>query len=92
MKKNSISKKSLTDWERIQTIQDKDIDLSDIPEITAAQMARAVLRVGGQPVPKGKVLIPLLLDADVVTYFQDQAGEGDYADLMNEVLKTAMAH
>ena len=73
-------------------MQDEDIDLSDIPEITPEQMSRAVLRVGGQLIPKGKVLIPLLLDADVVTYFQDQASDGDYVELMNEVLKTAMAH
>lgn len=92
MKKNSISKKSATDWERIQAMQDEDIDLSDIPEITAAQMSHAVLRVGGKPVPKGKVLIPLLLDADVVAYFQTQTENGDYAELMNDVLKAAMAH
>jgi uncharacterized protein (DUF4415 family) len=55
-------------------------------------MSRAILRVGGQPVPKGKVLLPLLLDADVVAYFQDRSDEGNYADLMNDVLKTAMAH
>ena len=73
-------------------MRDEDIDLSDIPEITAEQMSRAVLRVGGRPVPKGKVLIPLLLDADVVTYFQEQAGEDYYADLINNVLKTAMMH
>jgi uncharacterized protein (DUF4415 family) len=73
-------------------MQDEDIDLSDIPEITPEQMSRAVLRVGGQPVPKGKVLIPLLLDADVVAYFQTQAGEANYSDLVNDVLKTAMAH
>jgi hypothetical protein len=73
-------------------MQDEDINLLEIPEITAAQMARAVLRVGGQPVPKGKVLVPLLLDVDVVAYFQDQAGEDNYAEMMNDVLTTAIAH
>lgn len=31
-------------------MQDEDIDLSDIPEVTEEQMKQAVLRVGGKPV------------------------------------------
>ncbi|MEH2058619.1 MAG: hypothetical protein V7K97_21200 [Nostoc sp.] len=30
-------------------MQDEDIDLSDIPEVTEEQMKQAVLRVGGKP-------------------------------------------
>ncbi|MDZ7304293.1 MAG: hypothetical protein ONB44_19385 [candidate division KSB1 bacterium] len=45
-------------------MRDEDIDLSDVPEITAEQMAKAVLRVGGKPVPKGKVRVNLSLDAN----------------------------
>ncbi len=44
------SKASETDWERIDAMQDRDIDFSDIPEVTEEQMRRAVLRVGGKPV------------------------------------------
>lgn len=73
-------------------MSDDDIDLSEIPEITAEQMKRAVLRVNGLTVPTGKVLIPLLLDTEIVTYFQDQAGERSYADLINDVLKTVIPH
>lgn len=71
-------------------MQDEDIDLSEIPEITEEQMARAVLRIGGNPVPGGKVLVPLLLDADVLEFFKEQAGEGSYQLLINEMLKTTM--
>lgn len=53
MNKKSISMKSQTDWDRINTMEDKDIDLSDIPEITQEQMSRAVLRYKGKHIPKG---------------------------------------
>jgi uncharacterized protein (DUF4415 family) len=71
-------------------MRDEDIDLSEIPEVTAEQMARARLRVGGEPVPKGKVRVSMLLDAAVVAYFKAQAGERDYQTLINETLKAKM--
>jgi len=39
---------SCTDWARLNAIRDEDIDLSEIPEVTEEQAARAKLRVGGQ--------------------------------------------
>ena len=87
MNKNSTSKGSQTDWEYFDALQDEDIDLSDIPEVTAEQMARAQLRVDGQPVPKGKVRVNMFLDAAVVAYFKAQAGERDHQTLINEALK-----
>jgi len=54
----------------LKKMRDEDIDLSEIPEIATEQMARAVMRVGGKPPPKGKVRINLLLDAGVVAYFK----------------------
>jgi len=65
---------SETDWQRIDTMRDEDIDLSDIPEVvTEEQMAGARLRVGGRPIPRGKV--SMLVDAEVVAYFRMRAGE-----------------
>lgn len=87
MSKKSTSKDSQTDWERINTIQDEDIDLSDIPEVTEEQMARAKLRIGGKPVPKGKVRVNIFLDANVIAYFKTQAGGRGYQTLINEALK-----
>ncbi|PKO21875.1 MAG: hypothetical protein CVU38_12380 [Chloroflexi bacterium HGW-Chloroflexi-1] len=81
---------SRTDWDRVAAMRDEDIDFSEIPEVTAEQMARARLRVGGRPVPKGKVRVNVLLDAAVVAYFKAQAGERDYQMLINETLKTKM--
>lgn len=87
MSNKSTSKDSQTDWKRINTMKDEDIDLSDIPEITEDQMARARLRLGGKPVPKGKVRVNIFLDANIVAYFKAQAGGRGYQTLINEALK-----
>ncbi len=87
MSKNSSSKTSQTDWEHIDALQDEDIDLSDIPEITEEQMTQAVLRVGGHKVPKGQVRVTMFLDAAIVAYFKAQAGGRGYQTLINETLK-----
>lgn len=79
---------SETDWQRIDAMRDEDIDLSDIPEVTDAQMAVARLRVGGRPVPKGKVSV--LVDAEVAAYFKMRAGEKNYESVINEMLKAGI--
>lgn len=55
MSEKSTLKDSQTNWEVLEAMEDEDIDLSDIPEITAEQIARATLRIGGKPVAKSKV-------------------------------------
>ena len=64
-----------------------DIDLSDIPEITKDMAKKAVLRVGGERVSKGKVRVNILLDANVVSYFKAKAGGRGYQTLINEALR-----
>ena len=73
-------------------MKDSDIDLSDIPEVTAEQMSRATLRLGGKAIPKGKVRVSLLLDADVVAYFKtrSQPVGKSYQSLINEALKASI--
>ena len=71
-------------------MRDEDIDLTDHPEWTAADFARAQLRVGGVPVQRGKVDIELQLSAWLVEYFRQQAGERDPAALINQVLKQSV--
>ena len=51
MNENHSSMHSETDWEYIKNLQDADIDLSDIPEITEAQRVKAVLRIAGKTTP-----------------------------------------
>jgi len=88
MIRKNTSGDSETDWQRIDAMRDEDIDLSDIPEVTDEQMAGARLRVGGKPVPKGKVSV--LLDAEVVTYFRMRAGKKNYESVINEMLKAGI--
>ena len=90
MSKISTSEASQTDWDRLHAMTEEDIDLSDIPEVTEDQMARATLRVGGKPVPRGKVRINIYLDAKVVAYFKTQAGGRGYQTLINEALKQSI--
>jgi uncharacterized protein (DUF4415 family) len=71
-------------------MEDKDIDLTDIPEITAEQLGQAILRVGGKPISKGKVRVNMYLDSEVVEYFKAQAGSRGYQTLINETLKESM--
>ncbi len=88
MSKKSISKTSRSDWKRLQTMRDENIDFSEIPEITAKQLERAVLRIGGKPVSRGKVRVNLSLDAPIVAYFKTQAGGRNFQKLINDALKT----
>jgi uncharacterized protein (DUF4415 family) len=87
MNKSSSLEHSETDWEFLRTAGDEDIDLSDIPEITEEQMARAIMRVGGQPVSKGKVRVNMYLDADIVAFFKAKAGGRGYQTLINDTLR-----
>ena len=91
MSKDSTSEVSQTDWQALEAMQDEDIDLSDIPEVSAEQMTQAALRVGGQPISKGKkIRVNIYLDADVVEYFKAQAGGRGYQTLINETLKESI--
>ena len=92
MNNSSISRVSETDWEALEKMTDEEIDLSDIPEVTAEQMARAQLRVGGKPISKGKVRVNIYLDAEVIEYFKAQAGGRGYQTLINETLKESMQY
>jgi uncharacterized protein (DUF4415 family) len=90
MNSNSISKVSETDWATVEQMKDEEIDMSDIPEVTAEQMARAKLRVGGKVVSKGKVRVNIYLDNEVIEYFRARAGGRGYQTLINETLKDRM--
>ncbi|MEJ2052647.1 MAG: BrnA antitoxin family protein [Calditrichaceae bacterium] len=72
---------------RIKEFEDKDIDFSDIPEISGSKLSKAVMLLSGQRVPKGKVRINILLDADIVAYFKTLPGGKVYQTLINETLK-----
>jgi uncharacterized protein (DUF4415 family) len=87
MSKQPISSKSETDWERLDTMTDEEIDLSDCPEITPEQFANAVVR-RGLPAPKNKAQVTLRIDSDVLEWFKSQ-GRG-YQTQINSLLRAYM--
>jgi len=87
MKKRVTSNESLTDWARVDAMTDKDIDLSDSPEITPEMFVRAVVRRDLKPVP-AKAQLTLRVDRDVLAWFKAQ-GRG-YQTRINVLLRAYM--
>jgi len=77
-------KGSQTDWNRLDAMQDAEIELSDVPELDPEMFARAVVRRGLKPAP-GKRLITLRVDSDVLAWFKSQ-GRG-YQTRINALLR-----
>jgi uncharacterized protein (DUF4415 family) len=84
MNKKTISSKSETDTQRLNTMTDEDIDLSDCPEISPEQFAKAVVRQG-LPIDKNKAQVTLRIDSDVLEWFKSQ-GRG-YQTQINSLLR-----
>jgi uncharacterized protein (DUF4415 family) len=87
MKKSATSRKSQTDWARVDALKDEQIDFSDTPEIPAEMFARAVVRRGLKPVPR-KAQITLRVDSDVLEWFKKR-GPG-YQTKVNALLRAYM--
>ena len=86
MRKNATSKKSGTDFKRLDAMTDKDIYLSDISEITPEMFAKGMVRRGLKPTYKRQMT--LRLDSDVIEWFKRQ-GRG-YQTRMNALLRAYM--
>ena len=87
MKKETIMQQSQTDWKAIDTMKDKDINLSDLAEVAPDKFAQAIIRKGLKPVQK-KSQITLRVDTDVLNWFKAQ-GKG-YQTNINALLKAYM--
>jgi uncharacterized protein (DUF4415 family) len=87
MRKATTSKKSRTDWGRVDALKDEELDLSDTPEVSPEMFARAVVRRGLKPVPR-KAQLTLRLDSDVLEWFRKQ-GQG-YQTKINALLRAYM--
>lgn len=68
-------------------MRDRDIDFSDLPRMTPAMFARAVVRRGLKVLPP-KESLTLRLDADVLKWFRSQ-GKG-YQTQINALLRAYM--
>jgi uncharacterized protein (DUF4415 family) len=87
MNEPTISNKSQTDWERLDAMNDEDIDLSDIPELTPEMFAKAVIKRGLKN-KENKVPLTIRVDQDVLTWFKSQ-GHG-YQTRINLLLRAYM--
>lgn len=72
-----------TDWERLSTMTDDEIDLSDSPELDESFFANATLRM-----PLQKKAVSLRIDPDILKWYKGQ-GSG-YQTRMNAVLRMYM--
>ena len=77
-----MNKKSETDWKRLRSMSDKDIDYSDIPELDEAFFEEAEWR------PPAKQPVTIRLDSDVLEWFRKQ-GPG-YQTRINRLLRRYM--
>ena len=87
MKKGNTSKKSQTDWKRVDAMSNEEIDLSDSPDITPKMFARGVVRRGLKPRGR-KVQLTLRVDDDVLEWFKAR-GRG-YQTQINALLRAYM--
>jgi uncharacterized protein (DUF4415 family) len=75
---------SRSDWDKVDVMQDENIDASDIPMIPPKQFATALVRRGLKPLPVKKQ-ITLRIDADVLEWFK-RNGPG-YQTQINHLLR-----
>ncbi len=87
MNKENTTKKSQTDWAKIDAMTDDEIDYSDIPPITEEMFKKAVLRKGFKPIPK-KNQESLAIDRDIIEFFKSQGR--NYQAKINQLLREYM--
>jgi uncharacterized protein (DUF4415 family) len=71
----------------VDALKDKDIDLSDVPEVSPEMFARAIVRRGLKPVSR-KAQLTLRVDNDVLDWYRKQ-GQG-YQTKINALLRAYM--
>ncbi len=86
-KKKTTSDKSQTDWKRVDALKEKDIDLSETPEIPTEMFARAIVRRGLKTAPR-KTQLTLRVDSEVLDWYKQQ-GAG-YQTKINSLLRAYM--
>ncbi|NOU10672.1 MAG: BrnA antitoxin family protein, partial [Nitrospira sp.] len=83
MKKVSTKKRSKTNWTRVDSLSDRDIDYSDIPELDKDFFKSATLVL-----PEPKTTVTIRLDQRVLEWFKAK-GPG-YQTRINALLRAYM--
>lgn len=86
MNKQNTSKKSQTDWARIDALTDDEIDYTDIPPITDEMWAKGVLQKGLKSNAKSQENLPI--DQDIIEYFKKHGA--NYQAQINQLLRNYM--
>ncbi len=87
MKNSTTTNKSQTDWKRLDSMNDTDIDTSDIPAVTPEMFAQAVVK-RGLNAKASKAQLTLRVDRDVLAWFKSR-GHG-YQTQINALLRAYM--
>jgi uncharacterized protein (DUF4415 family) len=87
MKKKVTSRKSKTDWKRVDAMKDKNIDTSELPEVPPEMFARGIIRRGLKAVSR-KQQLTIRVDSDVLDWYKRQ-GQG-YQTKINSLLRAYM--
>jgi uncharacterized protein (DUF4415 family) len=87
MKKRVTTKRPETDWKRVDALKDKDIDKTDIPEVSPETFARGLVRKGLKPATR-KQQLTIRVDGDVLDWYKRQ-GQG-YQTKINSLLRAYM--
>lgn len=86
MSESNLKNTSKTNWAKLETMTDEEIDTSDIPLLDEKFFANARLRM-----PKGKVAVTVSVEKDVNDWYLAQGEES--RSLMSAALKIyAEAH
>ncbi|MDQ3685762.1 MAG: BrnA antitoxin family protein [Acidobacteriota bacterium] len=86
MSENDSKNTSQTNWAKLETMTDEEIDTSDIPPLDEKFFANARLRM-----PRGKIAVTVSVEKDVIDWYQAQGD--DSKALMSVALKIyAEAH
>lgn len=87
MKKKTTLKKSGSDWNRLSSMNYDEVDMTDIPEISPAQFAQAIVRRGLKS-SDAKVQLTIRIDRDVLDWYRKK-GRG-YQTRINKLLRAYM--
>lgn len=86
MSEKTLNKQSETNWAKLETMKDEEIDTSEIPALGEKFFANAKLRM-----PKNKVSVIVNLDKEVSDWYESQGEEAK--NLMTAALRIyAEAH
>ncbi len=80
MKETNTTRESRTDWRKLAALPDDRIDTSDVAELDEDFFREAKLRL-----PKGKHLVSLRVDSDVLDWFKRQGKS--YQTKINAILR-----